>query len=102
MAENLKKDVPISERPIYKLLRLLNMSISEKLVKLWFTHVKSNLECATQERRDFEETHKQARVDIPFLLHHEFLFLLCNCLPRIDNINKVHKQDFHSNFGEIY
>jgi len=67
------------------------MSISHNISKMWYEHVKTNLEYAKKERRDFERDHREARVDIPFIMPHEFLFLLCNALSRLDSINKVHK-----------
>jgi hypothetical protein len=87
---------------IHRALRLMNLSISDNLLKLWYEHVKTNLEYAKKEKRDFEKEHKEARVDIPFIMPHEFLFLLCNCLNRLEIVNKVHKPDFSSKFGDVY
>jgi hypothetical protein len=55
-----------------------------------------------QDRRNFERDFKQKRVDIPFILHHEFLFLLCNGRDRLEVIKKLHNPIFKSNFGDIY
>jgi len=79
------------EGRVHRALRLLNMSISDNLFKLWYDHVKTNIEYSKKERRDFEKYHKEQRVDIPFIMPHEFLFLMCNGLNRLETINKVHK-----------
>lgn len=41
-------------------------------------------------------------MDIPFLLPHEFLFLLCNCEDRLAAIKRVHKPELISEKGNIH
>lgn len=92
----------ITKGKIHKALRLVNMSISENIFSKWFEHVKSNIEWSKKERREFERVHKQARVEIPFIMPHEFLFLLCNTLSRLEMIKKLHKPDLSSKLGDVY
>lgn len=87
---------------IHRTLRLINMGISDDILKKWFEHVKYNLDWNKQERRKFEKEHRNERIDIPFILPHEFLFLLCNCLNRLNTINKMHKLDLSSVLDNIY
>lgn len=87
---------------IHKALRLVNMSISDKIFKLWLKHVESNLQCQRKDRKDFEKEHKRTKIDIPYIMPHEFLFLLCNSINRIDTVNKIHKADLTSEYGDIY
>lgn len=106
------------------------MSISENLYNLWFKHVESNLEWSKKERRTFEtalgaladEQWKQRKVaygareppvhdqpqllprssNVPYIFPHEFLFLLCNSLNRLDLITRLHKPDLSSVLGDAY
>ena len=48
------------------------------------------LEWNNPNRHDFEKMFNKKRIDIPFMMPHEFLFLLCNCMNRIDSIKKFH------------
>jgi len=99
--KNPLKDKDFGEE-IHKALRFLNMSISNNLLKKWYEHVRTNLECAKRERLEFEYYHRDAPTLIPFILPHEFLFLLCNSLNRIDTVNREHKLNFDCKFGDIY
>jgi len=85
-----------------KALRCLNMSISSNLLRKWFDHVKTNLECSKRERLEFEYSHREAPIFIPFILPHEFIFLLCNSLNRIDTVKREHKLKFDCQRGDIY
>jgi hypothetical protein len=87
---------------ISRALRLVSMSISENLLIKWFDFVWYNLDCMRRERRDFERRHREGKDSNVFLLPHEFLFLLCNCQNRLDIINKVHKVDLTSDYGDVY
>jgi hypothetical protein len=87
---------------VHKTLRCLNMSISGSLLRKWYDHVKTNLECSKRERLEFEYTHREAPIFIPFILPHEFLFLLCNSLSRIETVRREHKLKFESDRGDIY
>lgn len=87
---------------VHGALRLLNMSVSNDLLKLWYEHVKSNLECVKPERIQFEREHREMKEEMPFLLPHEFLYLLCNALSRIETINREHRMNFDIQFGDVY
>ena len=60
----------------------------------------TNLDWNNEERRKFErQKHKKEKdeskqeyieLDMPFILPHEFLFLMCNSLNRLSNINRLH------------
>lgn len=41
-------------------------------------------------------------MDIPFLLPHEFLFLLCNCEDRLKLIRRIHNPELVSQKGNIH
>ena len=51
---------------------------------------------------DFRNEKDNERTDIPFIMPHEFLFLLCNAMNRLDIINKSHKPSLKSDSGMIY
>ena len=51
---------------------------------------------------DFKEEQKNDRHDVPYLMPHEFLFLLCNTHNVLDLIQKAHKPDLTSTRGKIY
>jgi hypothetical protein len=83
------------------------MSISDDILKKWLDYVITNLEWNKPERRNFEREHNDPRkkedkennpmlLNIPFLLPHEFIFLLVNALNRLENIEKLHKPDYTS------
>jgi len=42
------------------------------------------------------------RIDIPFILPHEFLFLVCNSVDRLERLSSVHKPTLKGEFGDIY
>ena len=81
---------------VHQALRLINMSISQNILKAWYDHVKFNLEWNQEERRKFEKESREANIDIPYILPHEFLFLLCNCENRLSTINRMHRPDLSS------
>lgn len=115
---------------VKRALRLVNMGISESFCKLWLDFVISNLEWNNRERnmirnlvsdeygdyidnstkvirreelqRDFEKEKKNERHDIPYLMPHEFLFLLCNTHNLLGLIEKAHRPDLSSKKGKIY
>jgi len=68
----------------------MSMTISAHLFSKWYKYVENNLECMKKERKDFEKIHNEGIDKNVYLLPHEFLFLLCNSLNRLDLINKVH------------
>ena len=68
---------------VHKALRLVNKSISEKILKMWTANNLGNIEWNNPNRRDFEKIFNKKRIDIPFIMPHEFLFLLCNCMNRV-------------------
>ena len=73
---------------VQKALRLANMSIPEKILKMWTEYNLPNTEWNESSRRDFEKIFNKKRIDIPFLMPHEFLFLICNCARRVETIDK--------------
>lgn len=88
---------------VHKCLRLINKSISEHVVKKWFEHVKTNLEWNKQDRRIFEKEQKEQRIDIPFILPHEFIYLVCNTIDRLEAIEKMHRPVLKSQkFSQMY
>ena len=98
-----KQDYLMMEKSkIHRAMRLINLSISDNILNFWMDHVKSNIEWSKKERRRFEAEHKETKVDIPFLFPHEFLFLLCNSLNRLESIRRLHKPDLSSNMGDVY
>lgn len=82
------------------------MSISDDILKKWLDHVMVNLDWNDKDRRSIERKKRQKgedmsieehiQLDIPFILPHEFIFLLCNSLNRLANINKLHQPDLSS------
>ena len=100
------------------------MSVSDDLLKKWLDHVMTNLDWNNIDRRDFERLKRKKddipqmnreksrsdvgsnqktqsksehiELDIPFILPHEFIFLLCNSLNRLANINRLHQPDLSS------
>ena len=115
---------------VKRALRLINMSISENFCKMWLDHVITNLEWNNRERNyikelvskeyeyfvvnrsnsdrkdelhlDFLKEQKRERHDIPYLMPHEFLFLLCNTHNLLGLIEKAHRPDRSSKKGKIY
>ena len=111
-------------------LRLVNMGISDNFCKMWLDFVITNLEwnnrerarvkdrvgqryreyigtSAPSDRRDelreeFDKEKEKERPDVPYLMPHEFLFLLCNTHNVLDLIQRAHKPDLSSKYGEIY
>jgi hypothetical protein len=81
---------------ILRAFRILNKTISEVILKKWYDHVKTNLDCSQEQRVHIEKEIKQRKIDGPFLLPHEFLFLLCNSSDRLQTIERVYKPELHS------
>lgn len=52
--DNFKVNFEDKFEKVYRALRLVGMSISEKILKKWFEHVYFNLDCLKRDRRDFE------------------------------------------------
>lgn len=115
---------------VKRALRLVNMSISDNFWKMWLDYVISNLEWNNRERNmikdlvskeyeaylenrvqsdrkdelhdDYDKEKKNERHNIPYLMPHEFLFLLCNTHNLLELIQRAHKPDLSSKFGKIY
>lgn len=124
--ENNKPNFDDKFAKVFRALRLVGMSISDKLLRKWFEHVFYSLDCLKRDRRNFEQMKDEFdkmkdRDDLEkvkknqneksnseyseknlFLLPHEFLFLLCNTQNRLEIINEVHKRDMESKKGNIY
>lgn len=88
----------VADNTIHKALRLVNLSISDTVYKMWLDYVKPNLDWNKKERRFFEahinhkdDEVKKAKLANIFILPHEFLFLMCNSTDRIETIQRVHK-----------
>lgn len=97
----------------------MNKAISELVLKKWYEGCKQHLECHSQKRFYIERTLKdQLRSDSasikmrpgsqqnrwnvePFVLAHEFLYLICNCEDRLKTIKRVHKPELVSTKGNI-
>ena len=92
------------------------MSISDDLLKKWLDHVITNLDWNDFDRRKHERRKKEKapgesgflpkggdhiELDIPFILPHEFIFLLCNSLNRLTNINRLHQPDLSSDLYHV-
>ena len=58
------------------------MSIPEKILKMWTEYNLGIIEWNNPNRRDFEKIFNKKRIDIPFIMPHEFLYLICNCAVR--------------------
>lgn len=76
--------------------------ISETVLKKWYIVNKSYLDCETENRIMVEKVFKQRTIDVPFLLPHEFLYLLCNAEDRLALINRIHKPELVSQKGDIH
>eukprot|EP00347_Sterkiella_histriomuscorum_P021092 403335284 len=94
--------LPMYVEKIIKAFRMVNKTISEVILKKWFEHVRSNLECNQESRIYMEKEIKQKKLDVPFLLPHEFLYLLCNSSDRLETINRLHNPELVSQKGNIY
>ncbi|CDW81298.1 UNKNOWN [Stylonychia lemnae] len=94
--------LPMYVEKIIKTFRMVNKTVSEVVLKKWFEHVRSNLECNMESRIQVEKEIKQKKLDVPFLLPHEFLFLLCNCSNRLETISRLHNPELVSVKGNIY
>jgi hypothetical protein len=118
---------------VHKALRMINMCISDNLLKKWLERVITNLEWNKPERREFERLKRKREdmrkikadykpklerqlsdskskppkgsenidLDTPFILPHEFIFLMCNSVNRLANINKLHKPDLTSDLYQV-
>lgn len=53
-------------------------------------------------KENFKKEKKNERHDVPYLMPHEFLFLLCNTHNLLDLIQKAHRPDLTSSKGKIY
>ena len=69
---------------------MVNKAISEVVLKKWYDSCKYHLDCNQEQRIKIEQEIKQKKIDVPFLLAHEFLFLLCNTTDRLELIRRVH------------
>ncbi len=87
---------------VIKAFRLVNKSISELVLKKWYNRCKPYLECEDPNRIRMEKEYKENNFTVPFILPHEFLFLLCNSEDRLKAIEMVHRPELVSNKGEIH
>ncbi len=76
--------------------------ISETVLKKWYLSTRWYLDCETENRIMVEKVFKQRPIEVPFLLPHEFLFLLCNAEDRLAAIKRVHKPELVSVKGNIH
>jgi hypothetical protein len=68
----------------------MNKAISETILRKWYEHCKPYLDCESANRIMVEKEYKKTAIASPFLLPHEFLFLMCNCEDRLLMIKRVH------------
>jgi hypothetical protein len=93
--------------------------MSEVVLKRWYEHCKTHLECHSQTRMNMEKIYKdqlrseetapslfRGKIDRwsvePFVIAHEFLYLICNCEDRLRTIKRYHKPELVSNKGNIH
>ncbi len=76
---------------------LLNLTLSEQLIKVWIKKVRPQLECENPDRKHFEKTLKELSdspedlsKDKMFL--HEFLYLMQNAQDRFGVLSSVKRQ----------
>lgn len=79
----------------------MNKAISEQVLKLWYDNCKHYLDCEQENRIMVEKDFKQKPIEMPFLLPHEFLFLLCNNEDRLSIIKQMHNPELVSVKGNI-
>ena len=84
------------------LIQLVNKAISELILKKWYDNCRTYLECHSEDRIKIERDLKGRTLDGPFLLPHEFLFLLCNTEDRLEVIRRSHRPELVSNRGNIH
>lgn len=94
--------LPMYVEKIIKAFRIVNKTISEVVLQKWYEHVRSNLECHQENRVKLERDIKQRKIEVPFLLPHEFLFLLCNCSDRLKTILRIHNPELVSEKRNIH
>jgi len=94
--------LPLFMEKIMKAFRLVNKTICETVLKKWYQANKSYLDCESENRMMVEKVYKQRSMEAPFLLPHEFLYLLCNSTDRLSTITRVHKPDLISEKGNIH
>jgi hypothetical protein len=68
----------------------------------WFKRVRPMLDCLRPERAEIEEKLKGKTVLRPFLLPHEFLFLLCNSENRLKILKRTHQPELRSSLKNFY
>lgn len=71
------------------------------ILKQWYENCRVFLDCHSETRVMVERDFKQKTIDGPFLLAHEFLFLLCNSEDRLATIKRVHRPELVSDKGNI-
>lgn len=94
--------LPMYVEKILKAFRIVNKTISEVILNKWFEHVRTNLDCMQESRIHMEKNIKQKSLDVPFLLPHEFLYLLCNSSDRLKTIERIHNPELVSKKGNIH
>ncbi len=95
----------------------MNKAMSDLVLKKWYEECKPHLECHTQKRFYVErsikdklraeegprgQSQQQGRWAVqPYVLAHEFLYLVCNCQDRLKTIKRLHKPELSSLKGNI-
>ncbi len=119
-----KEFLPLEYSKVVKAFRLLNKTLSQHVLDRWYQHCKGNLECHSSSRiyvervikdplrpeskKITDKTNKNVASQKynrwavePYVLSHEFLYLLCNCEDRLKTIRRVHKPELVSDKGLI-
>jgi len=94
--------LPYEFELILKCFRLVNKTVSELVFQEWFKRVRTMLDCMRPERAMIETTLKGKTVLGPFILPHEFLFLLCNSEDRLKILKRTHQPELRSSLKNFY
>ena len=65
-------------------------------MKKWYENCSFYLDCNQEDRIMVEKEFKKRPYDAPFLLPHEFLYLLCNGENRLEVIERSHNPELIS------
>jgi hypothetical protein len=100
--------LPLDEKVLNKALMLLNLTMSEQLIKKWISKVRPQLECEQPDRIRFEKTVKEIQkkfykttpdqddddntISKDKMFPHEFMFLLENAQDRQQVLKEVKRQ----------
>ena len=66
------------------------------VLRKWYDNCSFYLDCNQEDRIMLERDIKKNKYDTPFLLPHEFLYLLCNHENRLDTITRIHNPELAS------